>query len=81
VVVMPGGIGAVVYSCCGSDADTMPHCSTEFHSSVHSVRSASSNLLGLWWCFRGFRLRMYCAQCGHDLAKDHAPARLRVYSD
>ena len=32
---------------------------------------------GLWPVFP----RVYCTQCGHDLAEDNAPARLRVYSD
>jgi predicted amidophosphoribosyltransferase len=33
-------------------------------------------------CFRGVQITdVYCSQCGHDLAEDHAPARLRAYSD
>ena len=33
-------------------------------------------------CFRGVQITdVYCTQCGHDLAEDQTPARLRAYSD
>jgi hypothetical protein len=33
-------------------------------------------------CHRGVRITdAFCTQCGHDLAADGSPARLRVYGD
>jgi Zn ribbon nucleic-acid-binding protein len=33
-------------------------------------------------CFRSVQITdVYCVQCGHDLAQDQTPARLRAYRD
>jgi hypothetical protein len=59
-VVLPGGIGAVVY-CPQCQFQMAPVCGE---------------------CHRGVKITdVFCTQCGHDLAQDGAPARLRVYSD
>src|SRR6266851_3527552 len=84
VVVMPGGIGAVVYFLLRQPMMTpCPHCSTEITSSVHFCPQCQFQLAPVCGrCFRGVQITdVYCTQCGHDLAEDHAPARLRVYSD
>ena len=84
VVVMPGGIGAVVYFLLRQPMMIpCPHCSTEITSSVHFCPQCQFQLAPVCGrCFRGVQITdVYCTQCGHDLAEDHAPARLRVYSD
>ncbi len=84
VVVMPGGIGAVVYFLLRQPMVTpCPHCSTELTSSVHFCPQCQFQLAPVCGrCFRGVQITdVYCTQCGHDLAEDNAPARLRVYSD
>ena len=80
-IVMPGGIGAVLYfllrqplvmSCtaCGtfvqSDFHFCPQCSYQLTASCGN-------------CFRTVRATdQFCTRCGHELAKDQMPARLRV---
>ena len=84
VVVMPGGIGAVVYFLLRQPMMIpCPHCSTEINSSVHFCPQCRFQLAPVCGrCFREVQITdVYCMQCGHDLAEDHAPARLRVYSD
>jgi hypothetical protein len=84
VIVMPGGIGAVVYFLLRQPIlSRCPHCSTEITSNVHFCPQCQFQLAPVCGrCFRGVQMTdVYCAQCGHDLAEDHAPARLRVYSD
>jgi len=84
VVVMPGGIGAVVYFLLRQPMMTpCPHCSTELPAGVHFCPQCQFQLAPVCGrCFRGVQITdVYCTQCGHDLAEDHAPARLRVYSD
>lgn len=84
VVVMPGGIGAVVYFLLRQPILTRcPNCTTELMTGVHfcpQCRFQVAPVCGQ--CFRGVQITdAYCPQCGHDVAEDRAPARLRVYSD
>ena len=84
VIVMPGGIGAVVYFLLRQPIlSPCPHCATEISSTVHFCPQCQFQLAPVCGrCFRGVQITDgYCAQCGHDLAEDHAPARLRAYSD
>src|SRR5580692_7182475 len=84
VVVMPGGIGAVVYFLLRQPLlFPCPHCSTEITSTVHFCPQCQFQMAPVCGrCFRGVQITdVYCTQCGHDLAEDQAPARLRVYSD
>ena len=84
VIVMPGGIGAVVYFLLRQPIlSRCPHCSTEIASSIHFCPQCQFQVAPVCGrCFRGVQITdVYCTQCGHDLAEDHAPARLRVYSD
>src|ERR1700677_2982770 len=84
VVVMPGGIGAVVYFLLRQPMMApCPHCSTELAAGVHFCPQCQFQLAPVGGrCFRGVQITdVYCTQCGHDLAEDHTPARLRVYSD
>jgi hypothetical protein len=84
VLVMPGGIGAIVYFLLRQPMMTRcPHCTTELTEGVHfcpQCRFQVAPVCGQ--CFRGVQITdAYCPQCGHDVAEDPAPARLRAYSD
>lgn len=83
VVLMPGGIGAIVYFLLRQPVlSRCPHCSTEIAASFNfcpQCQFQTAPVCGR--CFRGVQLTdIYCTQCGHDLAQDEAPARLRAYS-
>jgi hypothetical protein len=83
-VVLPGGIGAVVYFILRQPVmSRCPNCSTEIAATDHYCSQCQfqmSPVCGL--CHRGVKITdVFCTQCGHDLAEDGAPARLRVYSD
>lgn len=84
VVVMPGGIGAVVYFLLRQPIlIRCPNCTTELTAGVHfcpQCRFQVAPVCGQ--CFRGIQITdAFCSQCGHDTAEDRAPARLRAYSD
>lgn len=84
VVLMPGGIGAVVYFLLRQPLlRPCPHCRTEIASGCHFCPQCQFQMEPVCGrCFRGVQITdVYCTQCGHDLAEDHAPARLRAYSD
>ena len=84
VVLMPGGIGAVVYFLLRQPIQRRcSHCSTEIAASFHFCPQCQFQMAPVCGrCFRGVKITdIYCTQCGHDLAEDHSPARLRAYSD
>jgi lipid-A-disaccharide synthase-like uncharacterized protein len=84
VLLMPGGIGAVVYFLLRQPIMMRcPHCTTELAASVHFCPQCQFQVAPVCGqCFRGVQITdVYCAQCGHEVAEDHAPARLRAYSD
>ncbi len=84
VILMPGGIGGVVYFLLRQPIlSRCPHCSTEITSTFHFCPQCQFQMAPVCGqCFRGVQITdVYCTQCGHDLAEDHAPARLRSYSD
>jgi hypothetical protein len=83
-VVLPGGLGAVVYFLLRQPIATRcPNCSTSISSSCHFCPQCQFQLSpACGVCHRSVKITdVYCTQCGHDLADDHAPSRLRVYSD
>jgi hypothetical protein len=84
VLVMPGGIGAIVYFLLRQPMMMRcPHCTTELVEGVHfcpQCRFQVAPVCGQ--CFRGVQITdAYCPQCGHDMAEDPTPSRLRAYSD
>jgi hypothetical protein len=84
VVVMPGGIGAVVYFLLRQPVLTnCPNCSVQLASGYHFCPQCQFQLAPVCGrCFRGVQITdIYCTQCGHDLAKDHTPPRLRAYQE
>lgn len=82
--VMPPGTGVVLYfllrqpevSCC-------PACGTQVQSDFHFCPQCNYQLTANCGnCFRTVRpTDQYCVQCGHELATDHTPARLRVLGE
>jgi hypothetical protein len=84
VLVMPGGIGAVVYFLLRQPIlMRCPNCTTELDASVHFCPQCQFQVAPVCGqCYRGVKITdQYCAQCGHAVAEDYAPARLRAYSD
>jgi MFS family permease len=77
-----GGIGAVLYFLLRQPLVALcPSCSTriltEFHfcpQCAYQVSAACGN------CYRGVRITdLYCVYCGHSLASDNMPSRLRAF--
>lgn len=83
-VVLPGGIGAVVYFLLRQPIlARCPNCRTELASHYHFCPQCQFQMAPVCGhCFRGVQITdVFCVQCGHDLAEDHAPARLRSFSE
>jgi hypothetical protein len=84
VIMMPGGIGAVVYFLLRQPIlSRCPHCSTEISSAYHFCPQCQFQVAPVCGqCFRGVEITdVYCKQCGHDLEKDNVPARLRAFRE
>jgi len=84
VIIMPGGVGAVVYFLLRQPMLTRcPHCTTEIASTYHFCPQCQFQMAPVCGqCFRGVQITdVYCTQCGHDLAEDRTPARLRAFRD
>ena len=83
-LVLPGGIGAVVYFMLRQPVlQRCPNCSVMMASSYHFCPQCQFQVAPVCGtCHRGVKITdAFCTQCGHDLATDGAPARLRVYGD
>lgn len=84
VVVMPGGIGAVVYFLLRQPVMIRcPHCTTELTAGVHFCPQCQFQVAPVCGqCFRGVQTTdVYCPQCGHNVTQDGGPARLHAFSD
>jgi len=84
VVMMPGGIGAVVYFLLRQPLiRPCPNCRTEVAAGQHFCPQCQFQMAPVCGrCYRSVQITdVYCMQCGHDLAKDATPARLRSYTD
>lgn len=83
-LVLPGGIGAVVYFLLRQPViSRCPHCATAMASHFHFCPQCQFQMAPVCGiCHRGVKITdVFCTQCGHDLAEDGAPGRLRAYSD
>jgi len=83
-VILPGGIGAVVYFMLRQPIlSKCPNCTTSVDASYHFCPQCQFQMAPVCGtCHRGVKITdAFCTQCGHDLAVDGAPQRLRVYSD
>jgi hypothetical protein len=81
-LAMPGGIGSVLYFLLRAPVVAKcPSCGTKIHAEFHfcpqcayQVSAACGN------CYRGVRITdLFCVYCGHELASDNAPSRLRAF--
>jgi hypothetical protein len=82
VIVMPGGIGAVVYFLLRQPIlSRCPSCSTQINSTCNFCPQCQFQMAPVCGrCYRDVRITdVYCKQCGHDCAADDAPARLKAY--
>jgi hypothetical protein len=83
-VVLVGGIGAVVYFMLRQPIlSRCPNCATQLTASYNFCPQCQFQMAPVCGrCHRGVKITdVFCTQCGHDLAQDGAPARLRAYSD
>ena len=83
-VVLPGGIGAVVYFMLRQPIlSRCPNCSTTMESGYHFCPQCQFQMAPVCGqCFRGVEITdVYCKQCGHDLQEDQVPARLKAFRD
>jgi len=83
-LILPGGIGAVLYFMLRQPIiSKCPACGTEIQSEYHycpqcayQVSAACGN------CYRSIRTSdLHCYHCGHDLATDNSPERLRAFHE
>jgi predicted amidophosphoribosyltransferase len=82
--VMPAGIGAVLYFLLRQpQVSRCPSCGTHVQGDFHFCPQCNFQLTAnCGTCFRTVRTTdIYCTNCGHELATDNTPARLRVVSD
>jgi hypothetical protein len=82
--VMPGGIGAVLYFLLRQpEVSRCPACSTHVQSDFHFCPQCDYRLAAnCGHCFSTVRTTdLFCTNCGHDLASDHMPARLRALGE
>jgi len=82
VLVLPAGIGAVVYFLLRQPIlSRCPNCSTQIDTGYHFCPQCRFQMAPVCGgCLRSVKITdVYCTVCGHDLAKDTTPARLKVY--
>lgn len=82
VIVMPGGIGAVVYFLLRQPIlSRCPNCSTQIDSACNYCPQCQFQMAPVCGrCYRDIRITdVYCKQCGHDCTSDQAPARLKAH--
>lgn len=81
-VVIPGGIGAVLYFLLRQPLlAECPSCGVRIESEYHYCPHCSYQVSGCCGrCFASTRITdLYCTRCGHDLASDHPPERLQAF--
>lgn len=82
--VMPPGIGAVLYFLLRQpEISSCPACGTVVLSDFHFCPQCNYRLTANCGnCFRTVRATdLFCTSCGHELAKDQMPRRLRVLGE
>ncbi len=80
-LVMPGGVGAVLYFLLRQPTVSIcPACATPVLSEYHFCPQCACQISAACGnCYRGVRVTdLFCVHCGHDLATDNTPARLRA---
>jgi hypothetical protein len=83
-LVMPGGIGAVLYFLLRQPIISLcPACGTRVQSEYHFCPQCAYQVsASCGKCYRSVRITdLYCVHCGHDLASDNRPARLHAFQN
>ncbi len=83
-LVLPGGIGAVLYFLLRQPLLTScPACGTHVQSEYHFCPQCAFQITASCGrCFRSVRTSdLYCVHCGHDRASDNVPARLMAFRE
>jgi hypothetical protein len=83
-VVIPSGIGAVLYFLLRQPALSLcPACSARIESEYHFCPQCAYQVAPCCGnCHRTARITdLYCVHCGHQLASDNTPARLRAFAE
>lgn len=81
-LVMPGGIGAVLYFLLRQPIiSRCPACGTRVQSEYHFCPQCAYQVsASCGKCYRSVLITdLYCVHCGHDLASDNRPARLHAF--
>jgi hypothetical protein len=81
-LAMPGGIGSVLYFLLRQPVVALcPSCGASIHTEFHFCPQCSYQVSASCGnCYRGVRVTdVYCVYCGHGLAADNMPARLRAF--
>jgi hypothetical protein len=82
VLVMPVGIGAVIYFLLRQPlVAACPHCGSEIMASYYFCsRCQFQTAPACKRCFNGVKMTdAYCINCGHNLCEGQAPTRLHVF--
>jgi hypothetical protein len=83
-VVVPSGIGAVLYFLLRLPVLSLcPSCNTRVESDYHFCPQCAYQVAPCCGnCHRSARITdLYCVHCGHHLAEDHPPARLHAFAE
>jgi hypothetical protein len=82
VCLIPGGIGSVLYFLLRLPIVSLcPSCGTRIQSEFHFCPQCAFQVSAACGkCYRGVRITdLFCVNCGHDLATDNTPSRLRAF--
>lgn len=83
-VVIPSGIGAVLYFLLRQPVLSLcPACHARIESEYHFCPQCAYQVAPCCGnCHRTARVTdLYCVHCGHQLASDNTPARLRAFAE
>lgn len=83
-VVIPGGVGVALYFLLRqSILSACPSCGTHIAGDYHYCPQCSYQVMACCGtCHKTARITdIYCVYCGHELAKDHPPARLHAFGN
>lgn len=83
-VVIPSGIGAVLYFLLRQPVLSLcPACGCRIESEYHFCPQCAYQVAPCCGnCHRTARVTdMYCVHCGHELAADHPPRRLHAFAE
>jgi hypothetical protein len=83
-LVLPGGIGAVLYFLLRQPLISLcPACGTRVQSEYHYCPQCAFQITASCGrCFRSVRPSdLFCVHCGHDRAEDNVPARLFAFRE